>query len=68
MPFVQVDSSLSRRHEGTGLGLALVAALAELHGGTLKIDSDLGKGTTVAVTFPMRRVGAAPDQAARKAS
>jgi signal transduction histidine kinase len=67
-PFVQVDSSLSRRHEGTGLGLALVAALAELHGGTLKIDSDLGKGTTVAVTFPMRRVGAAPDQAARKAS
>jgi len=67
-PFIQVDSSLSRRHEGTGLGLALVAALMELHGGTLNIDSELGKGTTVAVTFPMRRIGESLDQAARKAS
>ena len=67
-PFVQVDNSLSRRHEGTGLGLALVAALVELHGGTLDIDSELGKGTTVTATFPMARIVDAPGQAARKAS
>jgi len=67
-PFVQVDSSLSRRHEGTGLGLALVASLMTLHGGTLAIDSELGKGTTARVTFPMARVRAGGEAAARKAS
>jgi signal transduction histidine kinase len=55
-PFVQVDSSISRRHEGTGLGLALVAAMAELHGGRLRLDSKVGTGTTAAVVLPPNRI------------
>jgi signal transduction histidine kinase len=54
-PFVQVDSSLSRRHEGTGLGLALVKVMAELHGGCLRLDSKIGSGTTAAVILPIGR-------------
>jgi signal transduction histidine kinase len=55
-PFVQVDSSISRRHEGTGLGLALVAAMAELHGGRLRLDSKVGTGTTAVVVLPPSRI------------
>jgi len=55
-PFTQVDSSLNRRHEGTGLGLALVKIMAELHGGRLRLDSELGHGTIAAVIFPLSRV------------
>ena len=55
-PFQQVDSSLSRRFEGTGLGLTLTNALVALHGGTLAIDSKPGKGTTVIVRLPAARV------------
>jgi two-component system, cell cycle sensor histidine kinase PleC len=51
-PFVQVRSNAGASHEGTGLGLALVRALAEIHGGAIKIDSILGKGTTVTVFIP----------------
>jgi PAS domain S-box-containing protein len=51
-PFTQVDSSLSRRYEGTGLGLPLAKAFVELHNGTLSIASALGKGTTVTIRFP----------------
>ncbi len=54
-PFGQVDSSLSRRHEGTGLGLPLAAAMVQRHGGTLKLSTALGRGTTVVVTFPRER-------------
>jgi PAS domain S-box-containing protein len=55
-PFSQVDSSLSRRYEGTGLGLPLVKSLVELHGGELAIASDLGQGTTAMVIFPAGRI------------
>jgi signal transduction histidine kinase len=55
-PFVQVDSSLSRRREGTGLGLALVKVMAELHGGSLRLDSEVGRGTTASVILPHSRV------------
>jgi signal transduction histidine kinase len=55
-PFAQVDSSLSRRHDGTGLGLALVKAMAELHGGSLRLESAVGKGTTATVTLSLDRL------------
>jgi signal transduction histidine kinase len=54
--FGQVDSRLARRYEGTGLGLPLVKRLVELHGGTLAIDSALGRGTTVTVLLPADRI------------
>jgi signal transduction histidine kinase len=54
--FVQIDSSLSRRHEGTGLGLPLAKALAELHGGQLDLISTPGRGTSVIVTLPRSRL------------
>ena len=54
--FGQVDSSLARKHEGTGLGLPLSKALVEMHGGTLQIDSEVGVGTTVTVKLPVGRV------------
>ena len=54
--FGQVDSSLSREFEGTGLGVPLVKWLATLHGGELHIDSEVDVGTTVTVSFPAGRV------------
>ena len=48
-PFGQVDSRLARKYEGTGLGLALVKAYVERHGGTLAITTAPGKGTCVTV-------------------
>jgi signal transduction histidine kinase len=54
--FGQIDSALGRKHTGTGLGLPLAKELAELHGGTLAIASEVGVGTTVTVTFPPERV------------
>jgi signal transduction histidine kinase len=55
-PFGQVDGGLGRRHNGTGLGLPLARELAELHGGSLDIVSEKGRGTTVTVAFPAARV------------
>jgi PAS domain S-box-containing protein len=49
--FRQADPSLRREHEGTGLGLALVKRLVELHGGEIAVESELGKGTTFTVTL-----------------
>jgi signal transduction histidine kinase len=54
--FEQVDSSLSRKYEGTGLGLPLVKMMIELHGGTLDLQSRLGVGTTAVITFPPDRL------------
>jgi PAS domain S-box-containing protein len=51
-PFGQIDADFDRRHEGTGLGLPLSRRLAELHGGSLSVDSAKGRGTTVTVVLP----------------
>ncbi len=51
-PFTQVDSSLSRQHEGTGLGLVLVKRLAELHNGEVSVVSEVGKGSCFTVSLP----------------
>lgn len=51
-PFYRVDKARSRQVGGAGLGLALCAEIAKLHGATLSIDSKLGKGTTISVCFP----------------
>lgn len=50
--FVQLDSSLSREHVGTGLGLALVARLTEMHGGSVSVESDVNEGSRFTVTLP----------------
>jgi two-component system cell cycle sensor histidine kinase PleC len=55
-PFGQVDGGFARRHNGTGLGLPLARELAELHGGSLHVDSEKGRGTTVTVALPAARV------------
>lgn len=57
-PFGQVYDSAhaARENQGTGLGLPLAKAMVELHGGSLSLDSDSGKGTTVTLSFPARRV------------
>jgi len=51
-PFGQVESELSQRHQGTGLGLPLTKELAELHGGSLTMESNVDVGTTVTITLP----------------
>lgn len=53
--FQQVDGDLGRKFEGTGLGLPLAKSLIELHGGSLDLQSQLGKGTTVTVRLPAER-------------
>ncbi len=55
-PFRQVDGGLGRANEGTGLGLPLAKMLIEKHGGSLAIDTVLGRGTTVTITLPARRL------------
>lgn len=58
-PFAQVRSTLTSNNSGVGLGLSLVTGLAKLHQAEVDIESDVGKGTRVAVVFPRKRVKAA---------
>ncbi|HEY1795706.1 MAG TPA: ATP-binding protein [Stellaceae bacterium] len=53
--FGQVDSRLSRRYEGTGLGLPLTKVLVELHGGSISLESRVGVGTVVTVALPLEQ-------------
>jgi two-component system cell cycle sensor histidine kinase PleC len=53
-PFSQIDGGLARSFPGTGLGLALVKLLAELHGGTVAVESALGEGSRFTVWLPLR--------------
>jgi signal transduction histidine kinase len=62
--FTQVDGSLARRHEGTGLGLALTRRLVELHGGSISVRSAPGAGSTFTVILPSECVAAPPQRRA----
>lgn len=55
-PFAQLDSGISRRFEGTGLGLPICSGLVELHGGKMDIESTYGEGTKVSFTLPLSRL------------
>uniref|UniRef100_UPI003F6E7F5A sensor histidine kinase n=1 Tax=Elioraea sp. TaxID=2185103 RepID=UPI003F6E7F5A len=55
-PFVQLDSSLSRRYQGSGLGLFLSRALAQAHGGSLHLESAPDRGTTAVLRLPAARI------------
>ena len=59
-PFVQVENWLARKHEGAGLGLAITKSICELHGGTLVLESALGKGTVARILLPADRIEARP--------
>jgi PAS domain S-box-containing protein len=60
-PFSQIDSGLARKYEGTGLGLAMVKLLAELHGGAVAVESAVGEGSCFTVWLPLR----APEEGVR---
>lgn len=62
-PFVQIDSSLSRTYEGTGLGLALVKRIVELHNGQVTLTSHLNQGSCFTVEIPCSLSSGQPDPA-----
>jgi CheY-like chemotaxis protein/anti-sigma regulatory factor (Ser/Thr protein kinase) len=54
-PFVQLDSRLNRQHQGTGLGLALVQRLTDLHGGSVEVESEFGKGSRFTINLSIKQ-------------
>lgn len=66
--FVQVDKSLARDHEGSGIGLSLVKALVELHGGTISVESEVGYGSEFIIYIPCKQVDRDNDEIATSES
>jgi len=54
-PFQQLETGLNRRHEGTGLGLSICKRLVDLLGGSIRVESELGKGSVFTVSLPLIR-------------
>ncbi|MCS6793867.1 MAG: ATP-binding protein [Oscillatoriaceae bacterium SKYG93] len=59
-PFSQIDSSLARKYQGTGLGLAIVRKLAELHGGSVFVESSKGRGSRFTIALPLQPFSSKP--------
>ncbi len=57
-PFVHLDSSLSRGYEGAGIGLSLAHHIVEKHGGSIAVESEVGKGSRFTVSLPWKEAGA----------
>jgi signal transduction histidine kinase len=68
LPFVQIDSTLQRKYDGTGLGLPLARSMTEHHGGSFEIKSNVGEGTSITVRFPPERSLRTPAETALRAT
>ena len=65
-PFFRADESRARQTGGAGLGLAIVAAIVEAHGGTVRLDTAPGAGATFTVTLPLLGAGETPPSSRRR--
>ena len=54
--FTQVNKTLKRNHEGTGIGLSLVKSFVELHEGEIKLESELGHGSEFTIILPSKQI------------